>query len=402
MGKLSIFCILIVLFMACSDVSDTTWRPSPITPVEPIIPVEPPEPTDPAFWFGEVYEALIIRVDETDSDNYSGLTGDTVGQIANCQYVCNAINAKWGANTVTPVAGTETQVANCEYLLKMIDKANRNTTIFGTGSFATTQIVDVIAVNDAVSRLWKPAGKFVTVGHSSINGLTQIYVAYSTNGTAWTKIALNNVYDLQDVTYGNGKFVAIGGSYTVYSTDGINWNNNTKILNDYYGVTYGNGRFVAVGGNYSAYSTNGINWTTVNQINGWAARSVTYGNDKFVTVGGNGRMAYSTNGTTWAILEPNSYVSAWNGVTYGDGKFVAVGFGTSNGVAYSTDGINWTRGTAPGTGDWRSVTYGNGKFVAVGRTSNSHIMYSTDGINWSNTTIGTDTDWYGVTYGGEE
>ena len=55
-------------------------------------------------------------------------------------------------------------------------------------------------------------------------------------------------------------------------------------------------------------------------------------------------------------------------VTYGNGKFVAVGF--SGKGSYSNDGFTWTAisdmkfGT--GTDTIASVTYGNGKFVAVG------------------------------------
>ena len=75
-----------------------------------------------------------------------------MGQLANCEYVCNAINKKMGTN-FTPVAGTAGQAANCKYLLTMIDKANGGSTSYGTGNFATLQAVDDIAVNKAVNDL---------------------------------------------------------------------------------------------------------------------------------------------------------------------------------------------------------------------------------------------------------
>jgi hypothetical protein len=52
------------------------------------------------------------------------------------------------------------------------------------------------------------------------------------------------------------------------------------------------------------------------------------------------------------------------GVTYGNGLFVAVGYeGT---ILTSPDGVTWTRQTPP-TRNWLyGVTYGNGTFVAVG------------------------------------
>ena len=52
---------------------------------------EPIDLVDSAFWFGEIYGNLIDRIGEISSEDYSG----DMGQIANCQYVCNAINAKW-------------------------------------------------------------------------------------------------------------------------------------------------------------------------------------------------------------------------------------------------------------------------------------------------------------------
>jgi hypothetical protein len=70
-------------------------------------------------------------------------------------------------------------------------------------------------------------------------------------GTTWT-LRVPGFNDLNSVTYGNGLFVAVGGSpdssTILTSPDGVNWTARTsptsKSLN---GVTYGNGTFVAVG-----------------------------------------------------------------------------------------------------------------------------------------------------------
>jgi hypothetical protein len=164
MKKMLLFgAVILAVFFSCENVTNETEQP--VIPVTPELP-EPPEPIDPAFWFGEIHSALIARVGSTSSDDYTGQTGEEMGQIANCQYVCNAINAKW-QTTYVPVAGTELKAANCKYLLKMIDKANRNTTTYGTSEYATLQMIDTTAVNDAVNRLWKPAGKFVAVAYTA-------------------------------------------------------------------------------------------------------------------------------------------------------------------------------------------------------------------------------------------
>ncbi|MDR1479409.1 MAG: hypothetical protein LBJ00_10770 [Planctomycetaceae bacterium] len=196
---------------------------------------------DPAFWFGEIHDELIIRIGvvrvDEDGTFLDGTNGINMGQIANCEYVCNAINAKWGLATVTLVSGTATQVANTEYLLKMIDKANANrgATNYGTSSYATKQIVDKVAVDDAVNRLWKPAGKFVAVDYNSNKA------AYSTDGINWTAATLPGSSNWNGVTYGNGKFVAVShnSNKAAYSTDGINWTAATLPGSDWWDVTYG-------------------------------------------------------------------------------------------------------------------------------------------------------------------
>ena len=67
----------------------------------------------------------------------------------------------------------------------------------------------------------------------------------------------------------------------------------------------------------------------------------------------------------------------WQGVTYGNGRYVAVGYGGY--IAYSTDGINWTSKIV-GLITWAGGAYGNGKYVVIG--NNVYIAYSTDDINW--------------------
>jgi hypothetical protein len=120
---------------------------------DPVIPSNPLTDTvDPAFWFIELYEGLIERVGEVSSDGYPDITdssGVDMGQIVNCQYVNDAINAKWGTS-FQPASGTALLAANCEYLLKAIDRTNGYTTFYGTSAKATKQLVDKIAVDKAV------------------------------------------------------------------------------------------------------------------------------------------------------------------------------------------------------------------------------------------------------------
>jgi hypothetical protein len=168
---LTIVLVFGLVFVGCptEDSSDNTISSS--------------DSVDPAFWFEEIYIQLIGRVGEQSSEGYSRVIGEGMGQAANTQYVCNAINAKWGTS-FQPAAGTANQAANCEYLLKMIDRANNNTTNHGSSARATKQLVDTVAIMNAVNTLWVPGDKFVVVDSGSNK------TAYSTDGINWTVATL--------------------------------------------------------------------------------------------------------------------------------------------------------------------------------------------------------------------
>ena len=223
-------------------------------------------------------------------------------------------------------------------------------------------------------------GKFVAVGYSYSKK-----AFYSTDGINWTAATLPSYEGWRSVCYGNGKFVVVASNSTTaaYSTDGITWTKATMPSSVYWqSVCYGNGKFVAVSDSKTAaYSTDGINWTSVTLPN--SAGFVCYGNDKFVAIYGSSPAAiYSTDGITWTGATLPS-PGLWYSICYGDGKFVALPGGNST-AAYSTDGITWTAATLPSSVYWWAVCYGGGKFVAVG---GSAAIYSTDGINWAEATL---------------
>lgn len=210
----------------------------------------------------------------------------------------------------------------------------------------------------------------------------------------------SNLYDAIEmgadtITYGNGKFVAIGDAsndYNVrgaYSEDGINWTRIEDIetifnstMDEVRGITYGGGKFIVFGlkGDYTrsiaAYSEDGINWTEIEDLASGTIKSMTYGNGKFVGVTFS-TLVYSEDGINWTKIENSTVSNAV--IAYGDGKFVAI----DDAYIYnSEDGINWNNVGEHGVfGNIRCITYGNGKFVA-GATQ-STIGVSENGINWS-------------------
>ncbi len=182
------------------------------------------------------------------------------------------------------------------------------------------------------------------------------------------------------------------------------------------GVTFGNDIFVAVGARRSAefpfspntqtilYSFNAINWTEAPPPAGrlfptgtaFSIAGVTYADGKFVAVGVNPQI--SLNGTEWSVVLS---ASAQRDVVYGEGVFVSVGpyYDGTIPLAVSSDGRFW-RSIKPPTPvyEWFSaVAFGSGRFVAVGWSGN--IIVSTNSTNWEQVPSGTAAILNGVVYG---
>ena len=238
--------------------------------------------------------------------------------------------------------------------------------------------------------------RFMAVGYN--DSLTSGIAAYSTNGTTWTAStpASTNVL-FNSVAYGlisaTNYYVAIGTIYTTfintyngnYSTNGTSWSSFNLPSSQYWNeITFGNGKFVAVTSNTAdgAYSTNGTTWTASTMPSASGCTSIAYGlvgsTPTYVAVSSGQTVgAYSTDGISWTTnTMPSS--SAWTAVTYGNGYFVAVAFNTTAG-AYSTNGTTWTASTMPSSSYWQGVTYGNGYFVAVQQSGTSAGAYFSSG-----------------------
>jgi hypothetical protein len=131
---------------------------------------------------------------------------------------------------------------------------------------------------------------------------------------------------------------------------------STSISGITYGGTAGKEKFIAVGGDYISYSTDGVTWTRASGYLSWGfgllagPNSVAWGGNKYVAVGGQGVMYFSPDGINWAEIDggygtgrsqfDTANMSRINDIVYGGGKFLAVGlkyvsdgsfFGTSTG-----------------------------------------------------------------------
>lgn len=217
------------------------------------------------------------------------------------------------------------------------------------------------------------ANKFVAVGKDSA-------IILSGDGTNWisaTPVDSTGVY-FKSVLYAKNLFVTVAAEGRIYtSADAVNWVSQISPtyldLND---VAYGNGRFVVVGdgdsagnpGSTTLTSPNGTNWTLLSSISAKNLRAVTFADGRFVAVGNDRTILVSVDGLSWSARNTALATGHDNlrSILYTNGIWLAVG---NNGVVLSSfDTINWTQHPVPVFGNLHSVCYINGAFVAVGAT----------------------------------
>lgn len=194
------------------------------------------------------------------------------------------------------------------------------------------------------------------------------------------------------VAYDGSKYVSIGeNGYISTSTNGYDWDEATFVSNlrgsVWWAIAYGNGRFVALGRDGKtavANSNSPYNWYFVNDSLGayeWA--NIIYDEDssRFIAISYTGYVStgfFNTLGRmTWSypVFNENLGNNAWGALTirncFNKKEYLLIG--DHGYVSTSQDGINWSEAKYnPELGDnaWFSVTYGNNKYVALGYNGN--------------------------------
>jgi len=226
-------------------------------------------------------------------------------------------------------------------------------------------------------------------------------------GTTWTTSTAYGTVTWNDVTYGNGIWVAVGVDGTGYGTvmtspDGSTWTQRTLVLAPtFQAVEFGNGVFVAVGKLNTGVttgirtSTDGITWTNpVSNSTSDHNMSVAYGNGKWAVLayeyfGGHNWYTYTStdNGVTWSksfIVNHNAGIEGH--IVYGNGTFVAT-FPFFIQVYYSTDATTWNYSTIPDPDPIglmaTDAVFGANAFAIVNQ--NGSIWTSPNGATWTRT-----------------
>ncbi len=147
-------------------------------------------------------------------------------------------------------------------------------------------------------------------------------------------------------------------------------------------------------------SPDGTNWASHSTAVFATMNAVTYGNGRFVAVGLNGTAQASADGTNWVAASPLPVTMY--GVTYANGRFVGAGTGGNAEIRSSADGTNWTLNASIPSQPLNAIAYGDGRFVAVGqspRGGSAVIFASADGTNWVARHSGTEANLVAVGFG---
>ncbi len=173
-------------------------------------------------------------------------------------------------------------------------------------------------------------------------------LAWTQRGAGVTTAVLNAAL------FAGGKFVAAGDASTVlHSTDGIAWSPGTA----------------PEGLNFRGLSHNGARYVAV------ASR----------TTAPRGGAVFSDDGITWTAATLPSDAGQIYAVTFGGGRFVAVG--ELGRIYSSTDGAAWTSVASPVTNSLRAVAHADGLFLVAG--DSGRLLASADGLEWANRSVAT-------------
>ena len=243
-------------------------------------------------------------------------------------------------------------------------------------------------------------GAFVAVGSGGT-------ILSSTNGTDWVSHQTSVSYDLRGVVFADGKYVIVGfyfieasgaaGKLILTSDRLEQWTvkqyPSSQPLNQ---VTYGNGFFLAVGGGPNTVpatiltSTNGLDWSDLSRSDIYSLTAVGFGNGVFVTVNNFGDIWTSSDRTNWFNQTIGDFPAMWC-VSFLDNQFLVPGASAVSGtrvILTSTNGTNWAGFDSTAADPLFAITgdeVGEGGYVAVGR--HGQIVSSSDASTWTSETI---------------
>jgi M6 family metalloprotease-like protein len=275
----------------------------------------------------------------------------------------------------------------------------------------------VYSTDGTVQKLWATGGTYsATVRAFDIYGgesRQTFQIRVEDPATSWVRATVPGLgtETLHAVCFGGGKFVAVGGFVACVSSDGKQWTKSSTGTSTMYAyaAAFGGSRYVAVGSSWSFssqsystgifYSSDGLAWSTASTVRSERLNSVTYGGGRFVAVGDSGIIWSSSDGQTWGVTQLISKKTL-RGVAWSGTEFLAAG--DSGTAIYSRDGANWFDASLSDSNtDASAVSWikDTDATAVVSRYSGWYVIsnwrYSdlSAGVSWSSASLGR---WTGV------
>ena len=244
------------------------------------------------------------------------------------------------------------------------------------------------------------------------------HIIASPDGIHWTirnPPSQQSSFSIRSLSFGNGIYVALSGSTEVMiSTDGKAWNaiglffpGIVRLAE----ITFYNDLFYAVSEAGAVYnSPDGVSWTEVAILSCRADRIISNKNGLYViseNCAGK-EIIFSADGRTWVERAVGVRTFLRDICIHPSGSLIAVGstfwdresiLGTA--IFSSPDGVEWRRQDRGFHNLLDDVTYGGGKFVAVGGlfTTNATVLVSTNGAEWTRANLASTSRLRRVAYG---
>ena len=232
---------------------------------------------------------------------------------------------------------------------------------------------------------------------------------FSPTGLTWQENPNRIAYSLFRLATSGSKFVSLGGPgvltelYT-YS-DGNSWQQthayDGTLFTD---VCWGHDRFVAVGYfGATMVSSDGLAWSPHSTGDSTSLQAVCWDGSRFVAGSAGDGVYVSSDGNTWSHLSPSAQIPVINRITYGNGRYVAVGNSYGSGstlqgyAGTSTDGQSWDVVNLGAYDTFYDVAWTGSHYVICGK--NGLLLYSTDGANWTDAALPTTATLYDLAVG---
>ena len=246
-------------------------------------------------------------------------------------YATSTDGITWTNQTSLPVTALWLGLAfgNGVFVMTTQDSGGSNTTAYSSDGLSWST-ASGIPTNYSSSSVWFTNGQFFST-NANVSGFGQT-IYRSTDGISWSSVSVNAgaSSQYQIMQYGAGIYILTGNADTVYSSNLSSWSvNGVGVLNN---IAYGNGKFVArTQSNALVTSTDGINWTTV-QASGFTINYITFNGSLFLGSGSSGQIYWSSDGTTWNSDLSASTFQMRNATLSGKTVFVGIGNGARSAV----------------------------------------------------------------------